>query len=355
MSTGLSRGDRVALVMENRPEFIMTMIGLAKAGVVIAMINHNLRSRSLMHCITVSHCKLAIFGMEVEDALRGVHTQLVDEGIVPMVWGGSVSYCESLDPALSAASSDPVNPALYHDVSMLDTFGYIYTSGTTGLPKAAVIKHAKVCVVLFVCRAVPLRPEPWCVTGLSFHSPAVVRLSVSAQMIGFGAFFCAAFCVTSQDRIYTCLPLYHSAGGGCGVGMMLWGGATIVVRRKFSASKFWKEVGEFKCTVVQYIGELCRYLLTADPSPYDKKHRVRIAIGNGLRPDIWDEFQGRFNVPEVGEFYGATEGNIALLNHCVQPEARGTVGRFGTLMMCVQCVRRGAWRVRAALCFAIVC
>ena len=110
-------------------------------------------------------------------------------------------------------------------------------------------------------------------------------------------------------------------------------GATIVVRRKFSASRFWKEVGHFKCTVVQYIGELCRYLLTAPPSPNDTKHRVRIAIGNGLRPDIWDEFQARFNVPEIGEFYGATEGNIALCNHCVQQADRGTVGRFGTLMM----------------------
>lgn len=154
--TGLVRGDRVALVMENRPEFIMAMVGLAKAGVEIAMINYNLRSRSLMHCITVSHCKYAVFGAEVEPALRDVHVQLKDAGIEPLLWGGAVDYCASLDPVLSKASTEPVSPALYHDISMEDTFGFIYTSGTTGLPKAAVIKHAKVLShASFAPRATP--------------------------------------------------------------------------------------------------------------------------------------------------------------------------------------------------------
>lgn len=112
-------------------------------------------------------------------------------------------------------------------------------------------------------------------------------------MFGFGALFCGAFQVTSADRIYCCLPLYHSAGGGCGVGMMLVGGATLVIRRKFSASRFWQEVAHFRCTVVQYIGELCRYLLQAPRSKYDRAHKTRIAIGNGLRPDIWAQFQER--------------------------------------------------------------
>jgi fatty-acyl-CoA synthase len=74
---------------------------------------------------------------------------------------------------------------------------------------------------------------------------------------------------------------------------------------------------------MQYIGELCRYLLLAKPSPAEKTHQLRIALGNGLRPDIWAEFQARFGIPEVGEFYGATEGNIGLINHCKTAEARG--------------------------------
>jgi fatty-acyl-CoA synthase len=117
-----------------------------------------------------------------------------------------------------------------------------------------------------------------------------------------------------------------------GGGVCLSTGATLVLRRKFSASNFWREVGQFNCTVVQYIGELCRYLLATPESPYDKRHNCRLAVGNGLRPDIWEKFQTRFNLPEVGEFYGATEGNVALFNLCQNPRARGAVGHMGIIM-----------------------
>ena len=83
---------------------------------------------------------------------------------------------------------------------------------------------------------------------------------------------------------------------------------------------------------MQYIGELCRYLLKVPPNNTDKAHRVRLAVGNGLRPEIWEEFQTRFNVPQVGEFYGATEGNVALFNLCKDDRARGAVGHMGIIM-----------------------
>jgi len=92
---------------------------------------------------------------------------------------------------------------------------------------------------------------------------------------------------------------------------------------------FFQDCAKHNVTVVQYIGELCRYLLATPASEWDKKHKVRIAIGNGLRPEIWDAFQTRFNIPEIGEFYGATEGNMALLNHCRSKDAQGACGRQG--------------------------
>ena len=138
--------------------------------------------------------------------------------------------------------------------------------------------------------------------------------------------------LTPADRIYTCLPLFHSAGGGLGIGCCFYGGCTVAIKRKFSTRAFWRDCARYKVTVVQYIGELCRYLLSAPPSRHDTAHKVRIAIGNGLRPEIWGQFQERFAVPEVGEFYGATEGNGALCNHCTVPEARGACGRGGWLM-----------------------
>ena len=140
----MKRGDRVALVMENRPEFIMCWLGMTKIGVEVALINYNLRSRSLVHCISVSHASYCVFGIEVAEAIQQVLPQLKELGASPIVWGGSVDFAPSIDAALEDSSTHPVDPAFYNGVTMEDTFGYIYTSGTTGLPKAAVIKHAKV-------------------------------------------------------------------------------------------------------------------------------------------------------------------------------------------------------------------
>merc|ERR1712183_466191 len=111
------------------------------------------------------------------------------------------------------------------------------------------------------------------------------------------------------------MPLYHTAAM-LGVTGSFRLGASMVLRTKFSASNHWKECAKYDATVMQYIGELCRYLLAPPEDPADKQHKVRLAVGNGLRPEIWDTFQRRFNVVEIGEFYGATEGNATPLNHC---------------------------------------
>lgn len=132
------------------------------------------------------------------------------------------------------------------------------------------------------------------------------------------------------DVIYTVLPLFHSAAGVIGVGFLL-NGCTMVLRKKFSAGRFFEDCAKHKVTIVQYIGELCRYLLASPPSKYEKEHRVRVAIGNGLRPEIWRDFQTRFNIPQVLEFYGATEMPGLIYNLCKTPEAAGCVGRLGSL------------------------
>eukprot|EP00163_Fabomonas_tropica_P016087 TRINITY_DN2900_c0_g1_i1.p1 TRINITY_DN2900_c0_g1~~TRINITY_DN2900_c0_g1_i1.p1 ORF type:complete len:174 (+),score=23.55 TRINITY_DN2900_c0_g1_i1:92-613(+) len=131
--------------------------------------------------------------------------------------------------------------------------------------------------------------------------------------------------VGKDDRIYTTLPLYHTAGGILGVSTAWAAGCAMVLRPKFSASRFWTDCAKYDCTVVQYIGELCRYLCGQPEKASDKQHRVRLAIGNGLRPDVWVKFTKRFGVPEIGEFYGATEGNCTLFNN------RNVVGAIGMI------------------------
>uniref|UniRef100_A0A669ERP6 Very long-chain fatty acid transport protein n=1 Tax=Oreochromis niloticus TaxID=8128 RepID=A0A669ERP6_ORENI len=157
-----------------------------------------------------------------------------------------------------------------------DRLFYIYTSGTTGLPKAAIVVHSRYY-----------------------------------RIAAFGYF---AFRMRSDDIVYDCLPLYHSAGNIIGVGQCLIHGLTVVVKKKFSASRFWEDCIKYNCTVVQYIGEICRYLLSQPVRPAEKQHKVRLAVGNGLRPSVWEAFMERFGVAQIGEFYGATECNCSIAN-----------------------------------------
>eukprot|EP00106_Octopus_bimaculoides_P018088 XP_014785530.1 PREDICTED: long-chain fatty acid transport protein 4-like [Octopus bimaculoides] len=157
-----------------------------------------------------------------------------------------------------------------------DKLMFIYTSGTTGLPKAATITH---CRYFFMAYGIK-------------------------QFLQ----------VKESDVLYNTLPLYHSAGGILGIGQTLLGGTTCVIRKKFSASQFWIDCVHYGCTVSQYIGEICRYLLAQPNRPEEKQHKLRLMFGNGLRPQIWEQFQKRFSIEQIGEFYGATEGNCSLIN-----------------------------------------
>jgi fatty-acyl-CoA synthase len=127
------------------------------------------------------------------------------------------------------------------------------------------------------------------------------------------------------DRLFNCLPMYHSVGGVVATGAALVGGGAVVVRERFSASNFWQDVSRERCTLFQYIGELCRYLLNAPHAPHETAHELRLACGNGLRGEVWEPFQRRFRIPHILEYYAATEGNFSLYN------CEGRVGAIGRI------------------------
>src|SRR5436190_1025057 len=129
----------------------------------------------------------------------------------------------------------------------------------------------------------------------------------------------------ASDRIYVALPLYHATGGLCGVGAALLNGGSLVLKKRFSATQFWGDVVAQNCTMFVYIGELCRYLVNHDPDPNETLHKIRLAFGNGLRPDVWPVLKQRFHIPEVLEFYGSTEGNVSLFNF---DGHEGAIGRI---------------------------
>ena len=292
---GLGKGTVVALLMENRPEFLVIWAGLAKAGATIALLNTNLTGQRLRHSITAAAARHVIVGSECLEALASITTDGpggLGVWVAPDPGDAEASsrrpdWTEDLDAALAGMPTTNPDRSIRAELKSSDPLFYIYTSGTTGLPKAARFSHLR-----------------FLLTG---EGGAV------------------ALQLRPDDTSYCALPLYHSAGGVMVVGAALSAGATIALRRKFSAKQFWNDVRRYKATTFQYIGEFCRYLLNQPPRPDDTKHDIRVAIGNGLRPDIWPTFQKRFGIPQIVEFYGATESNTVLIN---LENKVGSVGRY---------------------------
>jgi acyl-CoA synthetase (AMP-forming)/AMP-acid ligase II len=198
------------------------------------------------------------------------------------------------DQVLSQSDARPSGVAIPNSSEVMC---YIYTSGTTGLPKAAIITNK--------------------------------RYLAGAYMFGG-----ATMEATPRDIIYLPLPLYHSNAIIIGVGSALVSGAAVALRRKFSASQFWDDARKYDASIFVYIGELCRYLLNAPKNPHERSHRLRLAVGNGLRPDTWEPFQRRFGVPLIREFYAATEGNAPIINFEGRP---GMLGRLKPGQVLVRC------------------
>ena len=285
-TNGIARGEAVALLMENRPDYVVAWLGLLKAGAVAALININLRGSALAHSIAISGARHVIVGHELADAYREAPLETEPR---PIGWcdGGASAGLQDLDFALGSVPALPAERAWREGILCKDRAFYIYTSGTTGLPKASNFTHLRLLYMM--------------------HG------------------FAGGLNAKATDRMYNVLPLYHSAGGVCALGPALLTGGSVILKRKFSVHEFWDDVHRYEATLFQYIGELCRYLLNAPTARFEHDHKLRAITGNGLRPEIWTLFQQRFAIPRIIEFYGATEGNVSMLNY------DGKVGAVGRI------------------------
>ena len=283
----IAKGETIGLMMPNRPEYMAIWLGLTGVGVVVALINTNLRGPALAHCIDIVSPKHLIVAAELSEPLQSAAGHL---SVIPKIWSHGDADFERIDRALEPYSGEHLATAERRSVTIADRALAIYTSGTTGLPKAANISHHRL-----------LQWSYW-FAGLMNTSPG--------------------------DRMYNCLPMYHSIGGVVATGAVLVNGGSVVVREKFSAQRFWNDICDFDCTLFQYIGELARYLANAPENPREHEHRLRLCCGNGLRADVWEKFQNRFGVPRILEFYAATEGNVSLYNVDGKSGAIGRVPSF---------------------------
>ena len=281
VNDGIIHGDRVVLFMENRPEYVITLLALNKIGAIGVLINTSLTGAPLIHCINSSDSKKCIVGAELMSSLEEVLDDINVKDSSNLYWVKDGDACEcpqwasDLDKLIDKTKTE--TPEAIKEVTAKDTAFYIFTSGTTGVPKAALFPNTK-----------------------------IVAASTNITRAGYR--------MNNQDCLYNCLPLYHSTGLMLGLCACIHVGASTFIRRKFSASSFWKEAQKFNTTAFVYVGELCRYLSFQDPCDEEINNPISKMVGNGLRPDLWDCFRNRFKVDRICEIYGASEGNGMFMN-----------------------------------------
>ena len=294
LAAGLVSGSVVALMMDNRPEFPMVWLGLAKVGIVTALLNTAARGRVLRHALEQTGAKALIYGSECADRIATLEPDalppLIFEALPPEE-SGSVARATPRPHALEAAmrTVSAANPSSTHRaaVRLGDPLYYIFTSGTTGLPKAALMSHLR--------------------------------------FLNAGGVIAGLLDLTRGDVLYNVLPLYHGAGGMVVVSAALHVGIPIVLKRRFSASEFWDDVRRHRVTAWYYIGEICRYLLNQPARADDRDHTLRRMSGAGLKAQVWRQFQERFGIELICEGLGSTEANYGLTN---VDNKVGSVGRL---------------------------
>jgi fatty-acyl-CoA synthase len=209
LSTGIEPGDTVCLLTPNRPDYIAAWLGITRIGGVVALINTKLVGPSLSHCINVADADHVILAGELAGVFETARPHLKR---APKIWIHAGNANEAnIDAALAGMDGGPLSPAERGAVTINDRALLIYTSGTTGLPKAASISHRRI--------------------------------------LNWGGWFAGLTDASSEDRLYDCLPLFHSVGGIVAPCSMLSAGASVVLADKFSAGHFWHDIVHFDCTL----------------------------------------------------------------------------------------------------------
>ncbi|MBY8985310.1 MAG: long-chain-acyl-CoA synthetase [Candidatus Lokiarchaeota archaeon] len=281
ISLGLKKDDVVKVLIKNRIELLIVYSANAKIGVISSLINTDLRKKTLVYSLNLTPGKIIIVGEECYETFNEIKSDLNLSDAIQLCFihdSHEMSLPEGFINLPHTVLNLPVdNPSTTKTITPQDIIAYIFTSGTTGLPKAALLSHARVTI-----------------GGFAFGN----------MIAGF----------TSNDTIYISLPFFHGTALMTGWPCAIVNAGALAIARKFSTSQFWDDIRKHNATCFSYVGEICRYLMNQPPKPDDSDNPVRAVIGNGLRPDIWDDFKKRFDIPYIGEFYGSSEGNGAFAN-----------------------------------------
>ncbi|MCX7180752.1 MAG: AMP-binding protein, partial [Proteobacteria bacterium] len=274
---GVGKGNRVAVMLGNRPEFLAAWFGLSKLGAIEVPINTAHRGYLLSYLLNQAECSVLLvetsflpFIIDIHKHLAGMrHLVLLDHdgdglpllpGTEVHAYGDLVSRGEDYTPA-TVRWNDPV--------------GIMFTSGTTGPSKGAVLPQ-----------------------NYAIHMAEIV-----SEIAGYGP----------GDCLYNALPLFHGNAKLLSTLPALYSGATMVLAERFSANRFWEDIARYRCTEFNYIGSILAILLKADPRPDDPDNSLRVLFGAGATPGVFEAFEKRFGVTLI-EGYGMSEIGVPLVN-----------------------------------------
>jgi crotonobetaine/carnitine-CoA ligase len=293
---GIMRGDRVATLLENRPEQVVTFFAAAFLGAVQVPINTAYKGEFLRHVLVDSGARIVVVQDDLADRIALVvgpetpdleHTVVVgDAGSMP-----STLEVSSWSDALDAGAAAPID---VDDgvVGPGDFACFIYTAGTTGPSKGCMLPHRYV--------------------------------------VALGEQIARAWGRTATDVVLTPLPLFHfNAISVCVVGTLLVGGRAAIVR-KFSVSRFWPEVRRTEATMLSMLGSLAILVANAEDHPDQAGHRLRLCAAAPMPPDtdrIWRE---RFGCATFSGGYGLTEASLISMLPAGEVNKVGAAGKPNT-------------------------
>jgi fatty-acyl-CoA synthase len=257
----------VGVLLENTPFFSTVLVGAALSGFVVVGLNPVRRGAALARDIAHADCQLVLADTASAPALGGTHIDYVD--VDSSEWAQELGAHR--DTPVPASSAEPD-----------DLFMLIFTSGTSGEPKAVRCSHAKV---------------------------AIAGTTVSQR-----------YEIGPADTCYASMPLFHSNAVLAGWSVALAARASLVLRRKFSASQFLPDIRRYRATYANYVGKPMAYVLATPPRPDDADNPLRVLFGNEGAPRDVDRFASRFGARVVDGF-GSTEGGITISHTPDSPPA----------------------------------
>ncbi len=273
---GVVKGDKIAIMLDNCPEYLFLIFGLLKIGAIEVPINTAHKGDLLAYMLRQSDSKAIVVDSKYLDRVQAILENLPDLQRI-IILGSARTGKPELSRETIGWSEMCENNGRYNKAEVLwsDPFAILYTSGTTGASKGSLLPHN--------------------------------------HAVSLGEIVCESAEYTPRDCLYCALPLFHGNGQVLSTIPALMSGARLVLAERFSVSNFWDDIRKYGCTEFNFLGGILGFLLSAEPKPSDADNSLRLLFGGGSPRSIVEAFEKRFEVTTI-EAYGMSEIGFPIMS-----------------------------------------